>query len=228
MRTSRLVAAVLLLAPALVLAADSAAIHGCVEPSGKLRIVASASECKSNEYDLSWSNGGGAAPLSVVDGGGKNLGSVVHVEDPLLNRDGVYDRSGGPISVDSAYRHGERTFLLRFLSIEPYLDGTSRVFFESCDCSGAPLIRVEPAGMLRPLFTASAIGGFHRLYLAKADAGDPRRTDVCSLLTADTGCEPAADSGATNQLVVPAEMIGQLPFAEPYHVEGMSLPDPIP
>jgi hypothetical protein len=166
--------------------------------------------------------------LSVVDGAGRNLGPVVHIEDPLYDAQGVYQRKGAPIAVDAAFEHDGRTFLLRFLTVEPYLDGTSRVFFESCDCSGDPLIRVEPSGQFGALFTPSAIAASHKLYLARADAGDPQQTAVCSLLTADTGCEPVADGGGSpEESVVPAELVGTLPFTEPYHVEGSGLRDPI-
>jgi hypothetical protein len=170
----------------------------------------------------------GATPsLFVVDGNGRRLGPVVRIEDPLFDAAGLYRRAGAPIGVDAAFQRDGRVFLLRFLTVEPFLDGTSRVFFESCDCSGQPLIRNVPTGQFGTLFTPSAIGGFHRLYLARPDAGDPQRIAVCSLLTADTGCEPVSDGGGSpTETVVPAEFIGQLPFTEPYHVEGSGLADP--
>ena len=56
----------------------------------------------------------------------------------------------------------------------------------------------------------------------------PTRKTVCSLVTADTGCEPVGDSDeSADQAVVPAELVGQLPFQEPYHVEGSGLSDPL-
>jgi hypothetical protein len=166
--------------------------------------------------------------LFVVDGAGRKLGPVVHIEDPLFDAQEMYQRKGAPIAVDAAFQRDGRVYLLRFLTVEPYLDGTSRVFFQSCDCTGDPLIRMEPPGQFGLLFTPSAIGGFHKLYLARADAGQPERTAVCSLLTADTGCEPVTDGGGSaEETVVPAELIGTLPFTEPYHVEGTGLTDPL-
>ena len=166
--------------------------------------------------------------LVVVDGAGRKLGPVVHVEDPLFDAQGVYRRAGAPIAVDAAFQRDSRVYLLRFLTVEPYLDGTSRVFFESCDCSGAPLIRAEPTGQFGSLFTPSAIAASHKLYLATESAETATRKTVCSLVTADTGCEPVGDSDeSTDQAVVPAELVGQLPFQEPYHVEGSGLSDPL-
>jgi hypothetical protein len=166
--------------------------------------------------------------LVVVDGAGRKLGPVVHIEDPLFDAQTAYRRVGAPIAVDAAFQRDSRVYLLRFLTVEPYLDGTSRVFFESCDCSGAPLIRAEPTGQFGSLFTPSAIAASHKLYLATESAESATRRTVCSLVTADTGCEPVGDSGeSTEQSVVPAELAGQLPFQEPYHVEGSGLSDPL-
>jgi len=172
-----------------------------------------------------------AAPspsLAVVDSTGQKLGPVVHIEDPLFDAQGVYRRPGAPIAVDAAFQHDGRVYLLRFLTVEPFLDGTSRVFFESCDCSGAPLIRAEPTGQLGNLFTPSAIAASHKLYLATESVESATRKSVCSLLTADTGCEPVSDGGGSpEEIVVPAELVGTLPFKEPYHVEGSALTDPL-
>jgi len=164
----------------------------------------------------------------VVDGAGQKLGPVVHIEDPLFDAQGVYRRPGAPIAVDAAFQRDSRVYLLRFLTVEPFLDGTSRVFFESCDCSGAPLIRAEPTGQFGNLFTPSAIAASHKLYLATESVESATRKSVCSLLTADTGCEPVSDGGGSpEEIVVPAELVGQLPFQEPYHVEGSGLNDPL-
>jgi len=145
--------------------------------------------------------------LAVVDGAGQKLGPVVHIEDPLFDTQGAYRRPGAPIAVDAAFQRDSRTYLLRFLTVEPYLDGTSRVFFESCDCSGPPLIRAEPTGQFGTLFTPSAIGGFHKLYLATESSESATRVTVCSLLTADTGCEPVSDGGGSSLMKRRASLV---------------------